>query len=381
MKGQSLNPLSTRRAGRGTRHSGRWLYLIAGLLLVVGLLTACAQQTPPAAQQPEPTVVTQVEPTKAPPTEAPKPTEPPAPPPVQEEPVVAEPVVTYDLQAITAAWEGSPHGNTYDIGKGPNTYCSRCHSPQNWDPASKTDRPPNCVTCKFDFDEEIRQASTMAFVEEKDWKGIGCETCHPVVDGVVQPELAWLNSVTMEHEPVNTSNELCQKCHVDTKGVAVTGGTGVSHGIILGGSAHLNWAGQLPQGHRPSYCSDCHDPHSAQPKQCVDCHEDVLTSETHMKGLSAEHANVTCMACHDASGLSAGPNPDGGEDAEFVTLGISGGGMGGGEPTTAYVHSHSIQWQVDCSRCHFEENPWELPVLDAKGNPPGEAPASGRPGN
>src|SRR5690606_4502552 len=111
------------------------------------LIAGCTPtQAPPVVEKVVETVIVTVvvEPTPMP-TDAP----PPAP----------------DHSDIMLAWEGSPHGNTYDLGKGPNTYCSRCHSPQNWDPESTTDRPPNCVTCKFPTDPELRIATTMDFVE------------------------------------------------------------------------------------------------------------------------------------------------------------------------------------------------------------------------
>jgi hypothetical protein len=214
-------------------------------------------------------------------------------------------------------------------------------------------------------------ATTMDFVEEEDWVGINCETCHSVESGVVQEGIAWLNVIDGEYESVSTPNELCGKCHANTQGIAVTGGSGVTHAIELGGSAHLNWAGEWPQADRPQYCSDCHNPHSTEPLDCVDCHENVTTSEEHMKGFNDEMLNkVTCMACHDASGMQVGPHPEEEMGGVFVTL-VSEMSRSG-ETTSEYVKSHSIQWEVACDRCHFEENPWDLIVLTADGKPPEE---------
>jgi hypothetical protein len=306
--------------------------LLGGLFLLAALaLAACGPAAPEPAPEPEP-----------PPTIAPTPLP--------------------DQSAFHAAWESGPHASPYDLGKGPNTYCSRCHSPQNWDPASTVDAPPNCVTCKFAFDPELRIAATMDFVPEEEWKGIGCETCHVVdANGIVTSGYVWLNVVTGEYEPVATSNELCAKCHVTSQGVRVSGGTGVTHGIVLGGSAHLNWAGAWPQGHRPSYCTDCHDPHSGVPTQCAECHAGVLTQGPH-----ASHVDkVECIACHDASGSKVGPMEDRG--GMWTTIEVSIGRTG--SATSNYAKSHSIQWQVACDRCHFADNPWELRVLTADGEP------------
>ena len=278
-----------------------WILLLMALVLV-----GCKSAETPAPAEPvvetvvetvivtvveEVEVTVVVEPTPAPTEVPPEPPPPPA------------------HSAIIADWEGSPHGNTYDLGKGPNTYCSRCHSPQNWDPDSTTGMPPNCVTCKFPTDDEIRMATTMDFVEEEDWVGINCEICHQVEDGVVQEGLAWLSPLSGEYMEINTPNEICTKCHLTSAGVSTTGGTGVEHEIYLGGSAHKNWAGLLDTEPRPEYCSDCHDPHTQAPKQCVDCHE--IDEAAHAKGKYAVMKDtLTCMACHEASGMDVGPHPD-----------------------------------------------------------------------
>jgi hypothetical protein len=202
----------------------------------------------------------------------------------------------------------------------------------------------------------------MDFVEEEDWKSIGCETCHPTENGVVQPEIAWLNPITLEHEPVLTSNELCIKCHATPSGGgSYAGGMSVDHAIVLGGSAHLNWAGALPQGHRPSYCTDCHDPHSSKPKTCVECHDDLLNSPEHAKALDDKHANVSCMACHDSSEMETAPDEY--QDGLWVTVTTLSGGF------KMPVKSHSIQMVVKCDRCHSAKNSYGLSVLDENGQP------------
>jgi hypothetical protein len=334
---------------------GRKVSIIAMIYLPFGLIaSSCVTLEPPITSEVIPAIISATE-TVIPPTT----TNTPLP----------------DQSAFRIAWESGPHADTYDLGKGPNTYCSRCHSPQNWDPASKVDMPPNCVTCKFPTDPELRIATTMGFVEEKDWVGITCETCHVIDQYGIAGELAWFNVITGDYEEISNPNELCDKCHANTSGVSVSGGIGVTHAVILGGSAHLNWAGEWPQADRPQYCTDCHDPHSTIAKQCVDCHDDIPTSDTHMKGLNGIMLkNVTCMACHDASGMKVGPHPDKEEGGVFVTLASSDGKSG---PIIEYVKSHSIQWQVPCDRCHFEGNDWELPVFTAGGGVPEPIPTAG----
>jgi len=267
-----------------------------------------------------------------------------------------------DFPEIIQAWEGSPHGNTYDEGKGPNTYCSRCHSPQNWDPASRPGPPPNCVTCKFPTDDEIRMSPTMDFVSREDWVGIGCSTCHEVEgDTINATRIAWLAPLTDEYVAVATPNELCEMCHVDSTGTSAGGGT--DRAIILGGSAHNNWAATTGEP-RPEYCTDCHDPHTQEPQGCVDCHEDVLELDTHIKGFNAVHLDtVSCIACHDASGAEVGPHPDEAMGGVWTTIESSVGRSG--ELSVTAIVSHSVKWEVACDRCHYADNEWGLTVLTA----------------
>lgn len=256
--------------------------------------------------------------------------------------------------------------NAYDIGHGPNTWCTRCHSPQNWDPEAFQGPPPDCFTCKFAHLEEMNVAPGNPFVPEEEWVGVPCETCHHVDEnGIVTPGIAWFNPITMDYVAVSNSTELCEKCHVTTTGNAF--GSAVDHKITLGGSAHLNYGGFLGEVPPPSYCADCHDPHTLEPKQCVDCHESVTTSDTHMKGYNALMLDkLTCMACHDATGMDVGPPPDG-EGGPWVTQVTSVGRAG---PTTEFVLSHSIVYTVACDRCHFVDNVHELTVFTADGEVP-----------
>ncbi|MCD4687321.1 MAG: cytochrome c3 family protein [Anaerolineae bacterium] len=229
--------------------------------------------------------------------------------------------------------------------------------------------PPNCVTCKFPTDDEIRIAPTMDFVAEEDWVGIGCATCHQVEgDTVYAAGNAWLNPLSNEYMTVATPNELCAMCHVDSTGVSATGGRGVDHKIVLGGSAHKNWAATMGE-RRPEYCTDCHDPHTQEPQGCVECHNDVPELDTHIKGFNDAHLDVvSCIACHDASGAAVGPHPD--EAMEGIWTTVEYGMSRSGDPTVTAIVSHSQQWLVACDRCHYADNEWDLSVLTAAGEVP-----------
>lgn len=317
-----------------------WFSVVGALVLLAMLLYACAP-----APTPEPTAV----PTPVPP----RPTAVPPP----------------DQSAIWAAWEEGPMSAAYDIGKGPNTMCTRCHSPLNWIPGSKTSAAPNCVTCKFAFDKELRIAPTFAeggmdFVSEEQWIGIPCAQCHEVdaLTGTVSSEIAWLAPRTLVYEKLNTPNELCTKCHTSPGGTKAgsQGALSANHEIILGGSAHMNYAGEWPQTYRPQYCTDCHDPHSSAVKQCVDCHPDTAT--THTK-VAAMMEKVTCQGCHDSSGAAVGRAT---KDGLFTTILVT-AGRGTAPATTAEIVSHSSVYYVACNRCHKAGNTYGLTVLTAAG--------------
>ena len=246
------------------------------------------------------------------------------------------PTPTLVHEAIITAYQSGPHASPYDLGKGPNTYCTRCHSPANWDPAATIDEPPNCVSCKFAFEDSPRIAEGNPLIALEEWNGIRCQDCHRAEDGVIQGELVWMNIATGEREvgvPVST---LCEKCHADTEALR--------HRRDLGDGAHLNYV-----------CSDCHDGHTMA-ANCTraDCHPDALTEESPVPGHDADHVAVACTACHDAAGLEVGPVEGSELWSAFRTVDLL------GRSTTSPYQSHSLQRTVDCGRCHYPGNPWDL---------------------
>lgn len=252
----------------------------------------------------------------------------------------ALPAATQDpaAAAIQAAWESSPHANTYDLSKGPNTYCARCHSPQNWDPAAVVDPPPNCVSCKFAFEQEVRVAAGNPLVPAEDWQHIGCEICHPLDGDQVQAELAWLDTETGYHETVSSPSELCENCHTDTETLR--------HRRELGTLAHAEFT-----------CVACHDAHSTAASCTTSgCHP-ALDAGNPIPGHDTDHTSVSCVACHDAAGLVAEPLEG---EATWMTWRTT--SLLGRENKEPY-QSHNLQRTVDCARCHYPGNPWELRVL------------------
>ncbi len=283
--------------------------------------------------------------------------------PVVEEVVVEEPVVVEIPDQ--SAFAEVPH-NVYDLGHGPNTACSRCHSPQNWDPEAWRGPAPSCWTCKFDHEDELRVAANNPLVEEADWVGIPCESCHEVdMNGTASAETSWLNPISMARVEVNTPTELCEKCHITTTGNSR--GSSIDHKRTLGGSAHLNHVGFIGDVAPPQYCTDCHDPHDNKTMPaCDDCH-DVRTLDTHIKGKNALHMNVSCMACHDGSGLDVGPSVVEELEGMWVTQLTEVGRSG---PTTEDLVSHSPSYAVTCDKCHIADSPHGLTEYTAAGEIP-----------
>jgi len=311
--------------------------LIISIAAVMAFLSACAAPTPQVVEKVVEKVVTQVvEKTVVETVEVEK---------IVELVVTAtpEPRPAADVDAIQAAWEGSPHNSKYDLYHGPNTYCARCHSPQNWDPAAKVGPPPNCFSCKFPTDKEVRISKFSRLLEENEWKPVGCEVCHPVVDGKITGELAVWNNATKTWDPVANSTALCEKCHTDSLG-------GTRHKIRLGGGAHSNQVGQTAM--RPELCTDCHNPHSLK-ADCNSCHGPMLEGKE-IEGHDANHANVKCVACHDATDAKVGP---------AAKTGIWNTGTVSSRGTLTEATSHDFQKDVTCTRCHFDDNPNNLRSL------------------
>ena len=291
----------------------------------------------------------------------------------------------------TLAWQAGPHSAEYDLGKGPNTYCARCHSPQNWDPAATVDAPPNCVSCKFPNEVEVRIAEGNPLIPEQDWKGISCDVCHPAgIDGDGS-QIAWKDAVTGYSETLATSTELCEKCHHDTDTL--------HYKVDLGSEVHVGFA-----------CVDCHEPHSTRAScgntgchddvvsvmaiynpnhlgitdkaVCVGCHTRGMDEHTmYVKELGTDdclschinlvdipitsavqlghtiyHQSVSCSACHDASEALVEPNEN---QDEWTTIRIF---ELLGRTSRVPFTSHNLQRSVNCMRCHYDGNPWDLPT-------------------
>lgn len=231
---------------------------------------------------------------------------------------------------IQDRWRDGPHANTYVLNPdGENSTCARCHSPINFIP-TLDEMPASCNACKFEV-----EPPPPLFAQDE-WLAIDCKTCHKIdADGEVDPEFMWLNIAAIgEYASVEDSTELCMKCHTEYQYPGHAG-------IQMGGT------------HSAFGCTDCHDAHDTT-SSCggAGCHDSLDDS---LVGHDSVHQVVNCTACHDAGDLTVGPSETHDEMwMPFINVPVD------EEIFPTPYTSHNLQREVDCTRCHFADNPWGL---------------------
>ena len=198
-------------------------------------------------------------------------------------------------------------------------------------------------------------------------QAVNCTNCHLSYDGMATREIAWWDEENGKYETISAGSDLCLKCHDDF--------------------ADAEFA------HAKKDCLDCHDAHRVV-ASCLDCHDHVSRVNSvqvlatpidgHPSGMSGEcdgsgcqsvatqvaeitqtsfsihdasHANVTCEACHAAEDFEVGPMVEGNIWVLWRTMKID------GKTIMVPYSSHNLQYKVDCVRCHFDGNPWNLPLV------------------
>ena len=152
--------------------------------------------------------------------------------------------------------------------------------------------PETCASCKFTI-------KTPKPVAKNEWKSIPCEMCHRVENGVLTaqgrlPEhshLAVRDRRPIPTRHVATNRELCEKCHSGQRRILLQGG----HGQRPAQQLRLH---QVPQ-------STWHQRQAARRRAATPMRS---SRPQPIAGHDAAHAAVTCVACHDASGLQGGPD-------------------------------------------------------------------------
>ena len=249
-------------------------------------------------------------------------------------------------------WNESPHAATNKTTSVANTYCAQCHSPLNWN------------------SQATRETAIEISIGE--WRNIPCEVCHEANGTGFAASVSWWDSETRQNLPIVNGTELCEKCHLDSDEF--------HYKVNLDDSVHAGF--DCIACHNPhstlASCSNsgCHEqirPESSLPPSTptggvhpnnssfcggANCHPaatQVALSNTSIHG--STHASVSCIACHDASGARVAPSP---ELGVWMPLQLQ---EKDGAQISVPFRSHDIRRDVQCSRCHFEGNEWELPLV------------------
>ena len=72
---------------------------------------------------------------------------------------------------------------------------------------------------------------------------------------------------------------------------------------------------------------------------------------------------MSCAACHDSAGWEVGPHPETGIWVTFSPWSLvlqDGEDERLAETGTMPFSSHDLDLEVNCDRCHFSGNPWDL---------------------
>jgi hypothetical protein len=234
------------------------------------------------------------------------------------------------VEEIERAWQNSAHAETFVVdSEGQNNSCARCHAPVAWQPTMDT-IPESCFTCKFELEDPP------PFISEDQWQDIPCKVCHELDrNDEVQPGYAWLEIAAIdEYAEVDSTTELCQKCHLPADPP----------------EDHLSIT--VSETHQDQTCTTCHDPHGIL-ADCSTCHSDLDFSNSEIIGHDQDHADIACILCHDGSQLAAGL------DEERDQWQLFNPELNDGLWVTS---SHNIILEANCVRCHYENNSWGLSV-------------------
>lgn len=258
----------------------------------------------------------------------------------QPTPIRGHVATTAEVQRATLEWTRSAHADTYDNGMGANATCARCKSPRNWQAdAVAAQEALDCGACKRVPGAPRPELSGGAPINPANWKSIGCDVCHQPAGDSYWTSISFWDPSTRTFSAVQSSTELCGKCHEGRHGFQVIEEQERSQ-------VHKGWE-----------CTRCHGVHGL-PSKCTDCH-DVSVGKTAVE--HARHAQVNCTACHDAGGLSIWQDStaESKHYREFVPVRFA--------HTLTSWPSHNLRTEVDCRHCHHPQGITRVMVASAVG--------------
>jgi len=194
----------------------------------------------------------------------------------------------------------------------------------NESPHKSTKQGVNCVNCHDGVEKNISNGYIL------------CMNCHSVTLKVSQPT----NMNKLAHSELN-----CLSCHNPHSTQTSCSNAGCHDKI----RKPEDMPPATPGSGHPSNSSFCGG------ANCHPAATEAAISNPTIHG--AKHAGVSCIACHDASGLKVGPSKAFGmwvtyQSREDNSVSVQ-------EP----YFSHNLQSIVDCTRCHYEQNEWKLPLV------------------
>ena len=198
---------------------------------------------------------------------------------------------------------------------------------------------------------------------------MSCWECHLIDDGVIQDGVYWQQEGDSQPELLPSSTELCIKCHSEPNLEPLAAGDFSVHPEFECSSCHNSHS-------TAAGCtnSGCHsqiretitanieppDPHpkDSDPSGYMcggsTCHQLVKNVKESPIYHQPAHKSVPCYVCHDSSGLQVDF-----ENETWVTINQE---DQNNNPVT--VVSHVFDTKVDCQKCHFGGNPWDLSEVD-----------------
>ncbi|MBK8019865.1 MAG: cytochrome c3 family protein [Chloroflexi bacterium] len=153
------------------------------------------------------------------------------------------------------------------------------------------------------FDDDCLTCHSPAIEAERSFEGVGCGSCHEILDPAEREEDGLDFHGVMSTEP---SAALCGTCHGQDHAVTyVEWQTSAHNGArtVDCKTCHLSHTGDIPTATTTELCGSCHlqevptvNPHMHVEGGCTDCHPGPVNMDNvHLHDAATE---ITCTDCH-----------------------------------------------------------------------------------